>query len=706
MTIHEDPIEHAIAEEAEAERLKSEQAAKETQRIALIDRWHKRVEFGRKHDSDFRDRWADDRRMARGDTKWLVDTNLIAAIMEVLGAFLYAKDPDVTAKPSQSVNRKFISEYREVAKTLQIMVSRMWKDARLKRNAKKWVLGSMTVGIGWLKAAMQTRIEPNTIVLTELNDLMQQKNRIDALRSKHEGQETSGEDYDSDMATIDANILALQSKRELMVAEGMVLDSYAPEDVVVAPECGEIENYLAAPWIAFDSYKTVDEGYEITGWSADDEDQNLNQANIYMQRPRSGSEDKKTEGKASQSSKWVMKNTEEGQTEDGFIRVTEIWSKTDGVVYTIIDGIHEKWARPAYAPITGKRWYPIFSLPNHEMDGERYPQSDVYQLKRLQDEYARTRSNFAEHRKRAVPGIIFDMGAVTVATVEKIKNATTQEYVGIELVDEGRDMRTIFAPKVYNQVDMKLYDTSMITAEMEKVSGAQDALQSSVQIEKTATEARIQEAGFGARSGARRDTLEDALTELAEYTAQLALQLMDQSDAVRYAGPDAAWVEMTTEEALMNFIIEIKAGSTGKPKANSDREIWGTLLPLIEKLIDRIGQARVVGAEWAAKPWIALLDETMSRLDDPAEIEKFLPVPPQPEPEQVEEPTELEKAEIELKQSQALSERADVIETLPQLMTEPEAVQFLFMGGQYRPPPPQQATNGATAPEAPNPQQS
>ena len=55
-------------------------------------------------------------------------------------------------------------------------------------------------------------------------------------------------------------------------------------------------------------------------------------------------------------------------------------------------------------------------------------------------------------------------------------------------------------------------------------------------------------------------------------------------------------------------------------------------MPLMEKLIDRIGQARVVGAVWAAKPWIALLDETMLRLDDPAEVEKFLPVPPAPEP--------------------------------------------------------------------------
>ena len=151
------PIEDAIAQEAEEALKTAEIEKKESQRKELITRWHDRVEFGRKHDSMYRKRWADDRRMARGETEWLVDTNLIGAIMEVLSAFLYARDPDIMIRPSKSVNRQMIKEYREVAQTLEIMVSRLLKEARLKRNAKKQVLASMTVGVGWIKAAMQTR---------------------------------------------------------------------------------------------------------------------------------------------------------------------------------------------------------------------------------------------------------------------------------------------------------------------------------------------------------------------------------------------------------------------------------------------------------------------------------------------------------------------------------------------------------------------
>jgi hypothetical protein len=712
----DNPIDETLRADAELRSAKEAEDREKREQRALIDRWHGRVERGRRHDREFRDRWENDRRMARGETDWLVDTNLIGAIMEVLAAFLYARNPDVSARPSESVDRARIKEFREVARTLEIMVSRIWQDAHLKRKAKTWVRQSMTVGIGWLKAAMHMTTTVDVMVEEELNDLQQQKDRIEAITRKNQGEAVQGdENFDADMATIDANMLALQGKREITRAEGLVLDVMAPEDVIIAPDVGDVENYLDSPWIAFDNYKSVDEAYEITGWSTEEEKAALKMANVYMHKPRHGQDDKgagQESGTNHGSAKWV-EASDEDEFEEGFIRFTEIWSKNDGVVFTIIDGIHDRWARPQYAPITGRRWYPVFDLPCHLIDGERYPQGDVFQLTKLQDEYSRTRSNFAEHRERAVPGLIFDKGSITKDSVDSINSAARQEHIGVETVEPGVDLRTLFFAKAYNPVDMGLYDTSIITQEMEKVSGAQDALQSSVQVEKTATEAKIQEAGFGARSGARRDALEESLTDLAQYVSQLILQTMDETDARNYAGPEALWIPMTTEDALMFFNLEVKAGSTGKPQVNTDREIWGTLMPLMQGLIDRIGQARMMGAEWAAKPWIAMLDETMKRLDDPAEIEKFLPVPPPGTGEGQNEPSELEKSEIELNRSKAVGERADAIETVAPLlgnfMSDEQALGWLLFGGAaMSEPTPEQAaqgqlTNGQATPEAPNP---
>ena len=681
----------------DAEQRRIEAQKMKAQEEALISKWAEKVKRARKHDDNARKQWADDRRVARGDTDWLVDTNLIGAILEVLAAFLYAKNPDVSIKPSASANRALLEQYRAVGETLEIMNSRMLKDAGLKRVGKRWVRAAMTVGVSWIKAGMQTRSERDPMTEKQINDLQNNLTRMQSLQAKLK--DGDQDDNDATMAEIRSQMTALQGQLERQVAQGLVLDLMAPEDVVIAPDCGEVLNYLNSPWIAFDLYKDEDEALELTGWDK----KKLDQANRYTQRPRKGED---SEGSpSSNATQWVsMENESDESAEnvDGFYRFTEIWSLRDGVVYTMVDGCQKQWARKPYAPRTGARFYPCFLLAFHPIDGERWPQSDVYQLKKLQDEYGRVRSNQSEHRRRAVPGIVFNEADVAPESVSKLTGSQIQEYVGIKLVRPGVDIRTLFAPKVYNQVDPGLYNTEMITSEMEKVSGAQDAVQGGIQVEKTATEAQILESGRGARTGARLDMLEESLTEMAEYTTQLILQTMDASDAMRYAGPDAVWVDMSTDEALTLFNVEIKAGSTGKPKANSDRETWATLMPLMRELIDRIGQARMQGQEWAAKPWIALLRETFQRLDDHADLEKFLPVPtdeviqatmnPPPPPEQ--------ESEIANTEADTIYKLAQALEKSPLFATNAIQAQGMKAAQKAQGQPPQSAE---PLPAAPSP---
>lgn len=592
----------------------------ERKHVAL---WRKKLDHARTHDGRYRDRWADDRRVARNETKegepaWLVDTNLIGAIIEVLLAFLYAKDPDVSVRPSPAVKKDRIGGYRDFADTIETVVSRLMKAGQLKRNAKRWIRAAMTVGIGWLKVGFQTRTERDPVADEQLNDLRDNAKQQAAIQAYID----SGQCDDHELARekLDTHMVALQGQLERQVADGVTIDVMSAEDVLISPECGPVENYLAAPWVAFEIYETPEEVQAKFDFNTPEQIERLKSASKFMQRQRMGNMD-------TGNGYVAITDDKEAETTEGFLKIVEIWSKRDGVVFTMVEGL-DSWVRPKYAPRTGSRFYPCFDIAFHQIDGERYPQSDVHQLKKLQDEYARSRSNFAEHRRRAVPGIMFDKTGIELESVTALERAVTQEYVGIKPINPGTDLRTLFAPKVYNPVDPGLYSTDPIRMDMEKVSGAQDAMQSGISVEKTATEAKIQDSGFGARVGARRDAVEDSLTEIAEYITQLALQVMDQADAQRYAGPSAVWTQLEVEEALTCFDITIKAGSTGKPKANSDREIWGTLLPLIQGMIGQIGAARLQGQEWAAKPLIALLEETFKRLDDPTDIERFLPVMP------------------------------------------------------------------------------
>jgi hypothetical protein len=661
---HMQAEDEAAAREREAKKLKAST-------LRHIEQWHGKLKRCRKHDQAARQCWADDRKVARGESEWKVSANLIGAIMEVLAAFLYAKNPDISAKPSPSADRAQLGAYNQVAETIEIVVSRLLRDAGLKRIAKRWVRQAMTVGVGWIKVAMQTRMERDPIIEERINDLRENISALQALQAEVDAGVKG--DEDAALSTLEAKRKALEAQLERQIAEGIVLDLMAPEDVLVAPEVGEVEGYLAAPWIAFDMYKSREETIAIMGLQSEEDLLCLDECNVYVQKPRKGEVD---EGAG--SGRWVIQEddpdgTERAEDQGAFYRFTEIWSKTDGVVYTLLDGLQKRWARDPYAPRTGSRYYPCFQLAFHYVDGERWPQSDVSQLKSLQDEYHQIRSNFHEHRRRTIPGTIFDSTQIDESSITKIVDGTVQEWVGVRPLVGGLDMRTAMWPKVYAPVDPHLYNTDPITQEMEKISGAQDAVQGGLPVEKTATEAQIMEAGRAGRTSARMDNLEEALSEMAQYVAQLAILTLELPEVRAYAGPRAVWPDFTIDEAFNLFFIEIKAGSTGKPKASSDREAWATLLPLIERIIDRIGHARLQGQEWAAAPWIALLHETARRLDDFADIEKFLPAPP---PEflqmmQNQEPSEAEKAAIGKDRAAALDHLSDAVEKNPLFFATP-----------------------------------
>ena len=594
---------------------------------ALVQQWRTRLDHGYKHDEYARNGYVDDRRVARGDTKWLVDTNLVGAILEVIESFVYAKDPQFAVTVSESVNNSRGKTLKPVTETLRIVVSRLLRDAGLKRQCKRWVRSAQTVGAGWLKPSLTTHSEKDPIVEAQINTLRENLARVGVL----EGNLASGDvaDEGAARAEIQANIVALEAKLEREVANGVALDYFPADDVQVSPECGELVNYLQAPWIRYRTYKSKVEAQAITGWDAEQ----IGKSNVYTQRLRTGAEQTGTTGNNKQQD-WLKVTDAKAETADGFVCFEEIWSKRDGVVYTMVDGINDRWGRAPYAPITGSRFYDGFLLGFHYVDGERHPQSDVFQLKRLQDEYGRTRSNFAEHRKRSVPSTIWDAGEVDPTEMSKINSAEAAENIAVRFLTPGMSMQSRMVRQTGIAIDPAMYTTQPITGDMEKVSGAQDAMQSSVQTQKTATEANIQNTGFGSRIGARKDEVESVLGEIGLFVAQLALQKLPESVAVSIAGNDAVWPQLAVDEVMSAFDIEVIAGSTGKPNKQAEQSAWMTLLPLIEQMVTVIGNFRSQGPqmEWAAKPYVAMLETTFDMMGNKDDVEKYLPQPPPPPP--------------------------------------------------------------------------
>lgn len=607
----------------------------------------------RAFDKAARGQYTIDRRYAGGvsDRNWASDANIIGSFIDILVSFLYAQNPDVSVRPAPRAGGTPDQNLSMFAETLQIVVSRLWKDAKLKRIMRKDVRSALSVGPGWFKALIYSETKKNPQLEKEVGDVRDNLEQMRALQTML-GEDVNSNDPDArqqQIIELERQMEGLQAQVELLVKRGLCVDFCRAEDVQVSLDVADLSDYLAADWISNDMYirkDAVRARFErVTA-------EELKSATNYYQRqtgntnPDSvavvamtadqpisdGAFAKSTDNAGlGQAGSWLM----DGEKPVDFVKVVELWDHRDNLIKTFIDGI-KKWAVEPYPPPQAStRFYPYFQLAFYLVDGSRHPQSLTWRMRKLQDEYSHTRSNNRLVRERSVPGTILLGGELDPKDAEKIKNGDQLEMVSVNPTTPGLKIDQIITAKPIPRVDPLLYDTTPIVRDMQVVSGVQEAqAQQAAPGPNTATEADIQNQGFASRTGADRDMLEELLTDLAQYTAQLSIQSLPLPVVQKMAGPLAFWpIGMEVEDVLTMLDIEINAGTTGKPQARADKETWATLLPLIQQMIAQIMQMEASGNPIMlaqAKGYRNLLRETLKRLDDRLSLESILPPPVDP----------------------------------------------------------------------------
>jgi len=623
-------------EGTDQEQLQSKEDEEEERE--LVEKKWREYEDARKFDENFRKQIAIDRRYAAGtaDLSWAVTTNLIGAFIDILVALLYARNPDVSVRKAPQVDESNTYQMQVFARTLEIVISSLWKKGNLKKPARKGVRSVLSNGEGWFKATMVSEKQPKPEVQKALNDAQDTHARIIAQQKLLE--DPQGQDPETLEAEKDEKeklIESLQEKLELAVTKMFVIDYVETENIQVSTDINSIENYTDADWIGNELYIPKDDALaRFDRLEAED----IKSAKLYYQRPPKALTTREFDDGALQSATaeaaqgFTTHNS--SQESPAFVRCVEIWDRRDKQIRTTIDGV-KKWAKEPYPPpYPTSRFYPYFYFAFYEVDGQRHAQSLSWRLYKLQDEYASTRSNFRLTRQRSIPGVLFNATMLDEVEAKKLQESTSQEYTALRPSDPSIPLAQLFAPKPVAAIDMRLYDPTLILNDMERISGVQEALSAAINSPgnpKTATEANIQQSGTQARTTANRDNLEAMLTELAQYTAEQSLQCLETRDVQRLAGTKAFWpVNMSIEDLFTLVEIQIEAGSTGKPRQATDMQAWGTILPLIQKSLQEIEQAFAQGNTPMANALIELVKETMLRLGDESDVERFIPRKPPP----------------------------------------------------------------------------
>jgi len=618
-----------------AAQLEAQQAA---QAQAILDeeeevgRWLKKIEDAREFDKSARVQYAIDRTYVGGEAgrgNFDVTVNIAGTYVDILVAFLYARDPAADVLPADSCGPSRLEMARLLGKTMEIVVAKTWKKAKLKAAARPMVRSSLSVAIGWMKAAWHERTGSDPTTATKIADLQDNLARLQAAQTEL----ASGEAEDPDVLriSIEAQIEALQANVEKVVSRGLVIDYVSAEDVQIAPECARLENYLDAPWIAHRTFMPLDDAKAAYPAIAE----LLKSANLYQQvKPRDPAE--KTEaGGLSNATAEDADSFRSGESLNSkgtlgpqHVCVWEVQHRDSNCIYTLIEGV-KRWARPPAAPRPATtRFYSLFQWAPLQVDGKRHPESLPKRSVELLDEYNRVRSNKREHRRRAIPKLGFNKRAVDAEQARKLEAGAIGEMVGLDVM--GDDPKNVVWPIQYNNIDPALYDTSEIRAELEMIWGIQEALSSSIHTAKTLGEAEIQQTGTEARQGFKRDSMEEMFTDLAQYTAEIALQEYTDEDVRTLAGPEAFWPGTEDQklgvedlETLVN--VDIRAGSSGKPNTSLRQQQWSQLIGPLKEAIQYLAQLRMSSPLDVANCIEEMVKETLERAGDRLDPERFLP---------------------------------------------------------------------------------
>lgn len=510
------------------------------------------------------------------------------------------------------------------AETMELIVSHLWRQAHLKRRGRKWVRSALTIGLGVVKASFQHRTGPAPETVSAINDLQDNIKRAARLRADMD--EASGSELDAKTAEYQRQLEALKGKAELVLFRGFVVDPVRGEDFTVAPGYA-ISDFLDAPWVSH----RIPMLYEDAKAFCDVPEDKLKSATRFTARKpeavRTSTAMLDGAIEADEADAFTAGHKASGGDRQGgeWVMLEEIWDRDTGTVLTGIWGV-ACWVKAPWRPKATTRFYPFFTFTTSEVDGERHPQSLVSRSAKLVDEYNRIGSAEAEHRRRVRPKTMFNAGAMDTGEAKKLAKATTQEMVPVKTTVPKTDLRGLLVPVTYAALDPGLYDRTRIVNELERIWGVQEALSGGVTVDKTATEAEIQQGGFQARTGGRRDLLETALTELAHYTAEVAHAELSHEEVIEICGPTAFWPPYSGPDDLKRMVsVEIRAGSSGKPNTSAERQAWATLLPMLTQSITTIAQLRGSTPADLADSHEKLLRMTVERAGERIDVEQLLP---------------------------------------------------------------------------------
>jgi hypothetical protein len=461
----------------------------------------------------------------------------------------------------------------KIGKTMEIIFHHIIETQNIKTHMKQLVRRTCVTGVGFVKIGYQRVMQMRPEDVEKLTDITEQVKTLDRLE-----QDLKDDKFDENSAKraqLELLKKEIMEKEDVIIDEGIVFDFPQSQSIIVDTRCRQLQGFIGAEWVAQEFILTCDEIKEV--YNVDLGTSFTRQENKYA-----GSDEK---------------------SEADLAKVWEIYSKRDGLKYVIADGYPDFLVEPSCPEIKLKRFWPFFLLAFNEVESDRdiYPASDVRLIKPIQMEYNLARQRLREHRNANRPLYVTPVGMLSEGDVKKLMDRQPNEVIQLMSLQPGQAVNQLLQPVQPIQIDPSLYDTSMFMEDLFRVVGSQEANLGGG-TGNTATEVSVAESSRMSSMGSNVDDLDEFLTELARAAGAVMLTMMDPATATKIAGPGAAWPTLSSQEIANELLLEIEAGSSGRPNKAADIAAFERLAPLLIQIPG-------IDPTWLAK-------EAIKRMDD------------------------------------------------------------------------------------------
>lgn len=599
-------------------------------RAALVKQWVQKVVVAR-------ERWKPDfKRMKENiafssgeqwpgdDARERYQANITQRHLQQRVAQLYAKNPEVVCKQRKRMDYKiwdesmsslgivqqqlaqmiqtgipmpqtiaFIQDFtqatqhrkrlKEISRTLEILFQ-YTLDSQLppfKLNMKQLVRRTLATGVGYIKIGFKRTLKPrpeDVATVNVLTEALAKASQITNDRLDDEIQEDNPqmEVLRQQIAQAEANT------RDMIDFEGLTFDFPQSHNVIIDPVCTHLRTFTGAKWIAHEfvlSREDIQQIYNV-------------------------------DVKGAMTTDGI---TEAQKTEATGFLVWEVYEKSTGQVFTIMNGYRDYLREPASPEFWLNRFWPIFPLCFNELESNGtkadsiFPKSDVELMKPIQLEYNRSREALRQHRIANRPRQVVRQGSLSDTDLNNLQAAGGNTVIQVQGLQPGENIQNNMMPVPVVPLDPQVYDVNALFSDMLRVVGTQESSLGGLG-GGTATESSIAEASRASSIASNVDDLDDLLTEVCSEGGQVLLNQMSMETVLAIVGPGAVWPEENKEAIIDALLLKIRAGSSGRP--NQAMEIQN-----FERLMPFFMQIPGIQPEWVAREAVKRLDDDLDFAD-------------------------------------------------------------------------------------------